>query len=129
MKSLKYILLITFLGTLFMATSCNDEEDLEAPITTILSPSNNEIFSVGDTINIHFEVAENDELHHIIANLLNESGEKIWNRNMHDHSQLFVWKDQYIVNESLAGQSLSLIVEADDHNGNLTQEMVEISIE
>lgn len=129
MKSIHYISIFIILGTLIIFSSCNDKEDTEAPVVAIISPQNNETFSVGDTINIHFEVTENDELHHIIAHLTDEADTKLWNRNKHDHSQFFTWQDQYIVNPSEAGKTLLLTVTADDHNGNEAAEMVSVTIE
>lgn len=129
MKSIQYILSILFLGSLFIILSCNDKEDTEAPEISILSPQNNETFSVGDTINIHFEVTENDELHHIDTDLLNVENNKLWHRHWHRHSQFFEWQDQYIIQESGVNQPLTLIVRADDHNGNEAEETVFIRIE
>lgn len=129
MKSIQYILGTIFLGSFLTITSCNDKEDTEAPVITILSPSNHQTFSVGDTINIHFEIKENDELHHIDADLLDEANNQLWHRHWHRHSQFFEWKDQYIIQLSDAGQTLKVWVKADDHNGNEAEEMIALLVE
>lgn len=129
MKSIQYILSILFLGSIFTITSCNDKEDTEAPVITILSPSNNQTFSVGDTINIHFEITDNDELHHIDAELLDESDHQLWHRHWHRHSQFFEWQDQYIAQENDVNQTLRLIVKANDHNSNEAEEVIAVLVE
>lgn len=129
MKSIQYIIFFLFFECLFIMASCNDKEDTEAPEISILSPQNNEVFNVGDTINIHFEVTENDELHHINADLLDEESNKLWHRHWHSHLQFFEWQDQFIVDESEAGKILTFKVTADDHNGNESEAMILITIE
>lgn len=129
MQTINKLFILTLLGLSLFIISCDKNEDTEPPEITILSPQNNEIYNVGDTINIHFEITENDELHHIDADLLDTDGNKLWHRHWHRHTQFFEWQDQYIVKQEDLGQTLKLVVEADDHNGNEARKEVSVSVE
>ncbi len=68
-----YIVLIAMLVIL---SSCKKEEDGEAPIVTILSPSENDIFNYGESIPIQVKVSDNEKIDRVIIEILDAQNAK-----------------------------------------------------
>lgn len=125
------ILFLMVLITTF--TSCSDEHtsiDMTPPtIVAGLSFENaNCMPCEGETLNIHIEIMENDELHDIEAFLQqsffdsnqdynNAQPQKLFNLNTHSHSQSYTVDTTYVV-DTIQESTFYLIVTASDHNGN-----------
>ena len=60
MKSTSYALLLFF--SFFLGCKCKKDKDSTAPFVTIISPLENQIFTVGETIFIKFEIKDNTKI-------------------------------------------------------------------
>lgn len=112
----------------FTIISCSKENDTEAPVITIESPTVSSTYIPGDTILIKVKITENDELHHIEADLYKNNTVRIWSRSAHSHAKVYDINDAYIVKETDANSTFKLEVVADDHNGNEAYKSIEFQI-
>jgi hypothetical protein len=127
MKKIFNILIIAFVLSATLV-SCSKENDAEAPVINIISPTISETFVPGDTIFIKINITENDELHHIDADLYRNNTTKVWSRSAHSHAKVYNIDDAYIVKETDANSTFKLEVMADDHNGNQASTSIEFQI-
>lgn len=122
-------ILPALLAFIALTISCSKENDTEAPQISIISPLATDVYVVGDTINIQVQITENDELHHIEADMFRNVTQKVWSRNAHSHEKIYNINDAYIVQEADTQSTFKLQVLADDHNGNANTVSVEFEIE
>lgn len=122
MKNIKFIsgLLVLLMGIV----SCEKDKpmiDTGIPTISILSPSTNR-FMDGDTIQIHAEIADNDQLHDIAAKIErthNGVTEEVWNMEMHVHADSFDLLESYVVESVGMHNDFKLTFTVSDHNGNI----------
>lgn len=139
----KIALLLIAFATVF--TACDDDVaatiDTKAPTITarLFFENSNCNPCEGETLNIHFEITENDELHNIEAFLQqsfldaaqdynNAEFEKLYNLNGHSHSQSYL-VDTSIVVDTIHESTFYLIVNASDHNGNESSDTATIYVQ
>ena len=116
-------LLIAFALMGFIACSKN-AGDTEKPVINLTSPTANQQFTAGQTINITGSVSDNDAIHelHVIVTNKVTSTELL---HYHDH----IDAKTFNFNQSLvaaAGITYKIHVEANDHVGNTA--IVEIEV-
>ncbi len=105
------------------------EEDTEAPVISLTSPSTGAVYASGDPIAVTFRITENDELHTWDIELRRASDQSLLaSTGEHDHATLLD------VNASISasvGEPTNCLVRiiAEDHNGNVAQEEISIRID
>src|SRR6266480_1072999 len=114
MKTKKFLIAFALIG--FIDCSKNGVDN-EKPVINLTTPTANQQFTAGQTINITGTVSDNDEIHevHVIVTNKTTSTEIL---HFHDHIDA---KTYNIINQSLvaaAGITYKIHVEADDHTGN-----------
>lgn len=114
-----------FLAVLPLLISCTKEDafyDEDLPVIKILSPVGQDVFTAGDTIDIHVEIVDNDELHEIMALLLAESmgqEEVVWEMATHTHQASYDLYYRLIVPQRINPMEYKFEVEASDHHNNI----------
>ena len=105
------------------------EEDTEAPVIALSSPSTGAVYASGDPIAVVFRITENDELHTWDIELRRASDQSLLtSTGEHNHASVLD------VNASISasvGEPTNCLVRiiAEDHNGNVAQEEVAIRID
>ena len=122
MKTKKFLIAFALIG--FIACSKNGGDN-EKPVINLTTPTANQQFTAGQTINITGTVSDNDEIHevHVIVTNKTTSTEIL---HFHDH----IDAKTYNINQSLvaaAGITYKIHVEADDHTGNTAVVEIEVN--
>lgn len=122
MKKLKYIAIMA-IGVFFIM-SCEKDEvivDKDIPVITLMSPMAS-MYMAGDTIQIHAEISDNDELHEIIGKLERTHmglTDEVWTLDTHSHTKTYSLHDTYIVEVNGMHTDFKLTLTVSDHNGNV----------
>ena len=128
MKSKWIIQVITALTITFV--SCTKEDifyDEDVPGIKVYYPSGQSVFAAGDTVDIHLEITDNDELHEIEAILKAEkdgSEEVVWQTATHSHEASYSLYYRLIVPPTSNHIDYKLEVRASDHHGNIGYKML-----
>ncbi len=126
-------LAIVFLAISGLFMACDDDPvtvDTEAPVIDGRLSFNNPncMPCEGETLNIHFTITDNDELHDIeaflqqsfmdgIQDYSNAQPEKLYELDAHSHTSVYTVDTTYVV-DTIHHSTFYLIVNASDHNGN-----------
>lgn len=97
--------------------------DESGPAISLLSPTVDQTFTSGDTVEIRATVEDNDELHDVSAILTrthNGSEVIVWEFDTHTHEQIYTLSYDYVVEVPGMHNDFELVIEANDHNGNLS---------
>jgi hypothetical protein len=128
MKS-KWIIQV-FMALTIIFVSCTKEDifyDEDVPGIKVYYPSGQSVFAVGDTVDIHVEITDNDELHEIEAILKAEkdgSEEVVWQTATHSHEASYSLYYRLIVPTNTNLIDYKLEVRASDHHGNIGYKML-----
>lgn len=122
------IILFSLLCTLFV--SCSKDErpmiDEEAPQISILSPKA-DTYSPGALVQLNVEITENLELHEYKIQLIpKELNTQLTIAAGHSHEQYLLIEKQFELPN--LGSSMTLVVEAEDHDGNIGREEMTLFI-
>ena len=122
MNIFKYISVLT-LGLFFMLSCEKDDPmvDTDIPVINLMSPSSN-MFMNGDTVHIHAEITDNDELHEISAKIertANGLTEEVWSLDTHSHLDVYALHDMYVIEVNGMHNDFKLSFTVSDHNGNI----------
>jgi len=122
-KILAYCFLLVLVG------SCNNKseqvDDKELPVINLTSPSNNQVFSVGQTVNITANITDNSKLAFVHVHISNNSSGQLL-IDIHRSPDA----SSYALNESLqvqAGIQYKIQVVAIDNSANQQVQTVFIS--
>lgn len=91
MKNIISIALLSILSTVI--SSCNTTEENQAPVVTIISPkASNNPFMSGNSVNIHIEFTDDDELHEMSIEVVREhDGAIVYESHPHQHATAFTF--------------------------------------
>ena len=109
---------------LIFLLSCK-KDDGSKPTVTITSPTNQQTFTSGQTVNVTATVADDGELHSIMLMIMNKNG---GTNVLHFEDHVDV--KSYNLNQSFTvqpGGVYSIEVSGEDHGGNKTTSTVEVS--
>lgn len=129
---MKTILLITSTIILSLsAVSCKkdkkeDETPKEAPVFTMTSPTENQVYQFGDTVKIKGTISAAYDMHGYNVKLLNvASNMNVLNQGYHEHGSTFVVNEAWKNTVTDTTQMKITIDAAIDHDGNLaTKELM-----
>ncbi len=118
MKKLLFFLMIIFTGI-----SC-DKEDKEKPIINKTSPTANQQFNAGETVNITANITDNNDLHeiHLFVDNKATSASVI-------HFMEHIDGPSYTLSESYtaeAGVTYKITIQATDHADNVAEMQLEV---
>ncbi|MFL5773423.1 MAG: Ig-like domain-containing protein [Flavisolibacter sp.] len=117
MKILSIVLIILMCG-------CGKNDDM-APVITITSPTDNQVFSGGQTVNIKASITDNEGIHMIHVSVIdNSTGGHLLHTE--DHPDV----KSYNVNQTfvgVTGRTYTIDIDANDHNENLANKEVNVS--
>lgn len=133
MKNLTLItlLLISLTITLFSCDEKPEDTDTTPPTIVIHTPNASQTFMSGDTVNIHIEVTDNDEIHEIAASLNRThmgATVEVWHVHAHPDAASHTLNAQYIVEVPGMHNDFVLEVVSDDHTGNSKTETFEFHV-
>ena len=111
-----------------LTSSCSKksgEKDYEAPVVTLTSPTNNQVYPTGQTINIQGTVTDNQYISqvHIEITDLN-SGAEYLHIHIHPASRSYAYNQTFAVE---SGTSYKIQVIAEDPSANISSGHVEVS--
>lgn len=110
------------------AIACKKEDDSENPLITIFTPTTNQEFDVADSVSINFKV-EDADLHEVGFTIVKEgTTDTLYNKPAsHTHDSPYVLNKKYFV-AAADHTDATLIVNAEDHNGNTASKSVNFHI-
>ncbi|MBI1191991.1 MAG: DUF4625 domain-containing protein [Bacteroidetes bacterium] len=124
---------IALLAVLPLLPACQKEngpqEDTEAPVISLSSPSTGAVYASGDPIPVVFRITENDELHTWDIELRRASDQSLLtSTGEHDHATVL---DINANISASVGEPTNCLVRiiAEDHNGNTAEREVAIRID
>ncbi|MCU7549565.1 Ig-like domain-containing protein [Chitinophagaceae bacterium LB-8] len=105
--------------------SCSKNKDEEAPVITISSPTNNQSFAAGQTVNVSATVTDNVELHEVHLFVTNNAtGHEVVHFEQHADAKTLNIDKSFTAQ---TGITYRIRVEADDHAGNGSEAQVLVS--
>jgi short-subunit dehydrogenase len=104
-------------------TDCTKKDEV-APVITIQSPVENQVFSAGQTITIKATVTDNESLHmvHVIA-IDNTGGHWVHSEDHVDGKSFEIVKT-FVTN---AGKNYTISIDATDHDENTATKQINVS--
>lgn len=113
---------------LITITACKKETDSENPVITIFTPTANQEFESSDSVTINFKV-EDADLHEVGFTIINKtSTDTLYNfPKAHTHDNPLIVNSKYKIVVATHTDA-TLIVNAEDHNGNETTKSVNFHI-
>lgn len=96
--------------------------DEDVPVIDLISPNSGAMFMDGDTMQIHAEITDNDQVHEIMAHITREHMgqiDTVWTLLTHSHVSTFSLYESYIIETSGMHNNFELVITASDHNENL----------
>lgn len=121
---MKKMMMLSIAAFLFFGCR-KDAGDTKAPAIVITSPTNGQIYTAGQTVNIVATVTDEDEIHSVHLFVYNKA-------NYSDiiHEENHIDKNMYTLTRSFtaqAGINYLITVQAEDHSYNQSQANVEVS--
>jgi hypothetical protein len=122
-KKLAFIALLAI-----AAIACKKEEDSENPEITIFTPTTNQEFESADSVQLNFKV-EDEDLHEVGFTIVEEgtTDTLYYKAASHTHDSPYVLNKKYFISVD-AHTDATLIVNAEDHNGNKASKSVNFHI-
>ena len=126
---------LTLAGILFFAFSCKKDEakpttsneDRTSPAVTIAKPLDHSTYHTGDTLPIHVQVTDNDQLHEVAVTVYNETTQKnVWELEEHAHGSFSL--DTGVVIQDTVDSDYELVVRANDHQNNITRRTLKVHV-
>ena len=108
-----------------IACSCKkDAGDLSRPVITLISPTNNQSFTAGQTVTISATITDNDELHEVHLYVRNKatSAEVL---HLEEHTDMKTY-NLLKTFTAQAGITYKIELEANDHADNETKVELEV---
>jgi len=108
--------------------ACKKVDDSENPIITIFTPSANQEFDSADSVSLNF-IVEDADLHEVGFTIIKKGTmDTLYNKPAsHTHDSPYVLNKKYYVAVG-AHTDATLIVNAEDHNGNTASKSVNFHI-
>ena len=108
---------------LFFAGACTKKDEI-APVISILSPIENQVFSAGQTITIRATVTDNESVHMVHVIVTDETGGHWVHSEEHVDGRTVEIVKTFITN---AGKKYTISIDAFDHDENTTTKLMSIS--
>jgi Bacterial Ig domain len=118
MKTFVICLLIIFAGI-----SC-DKEDNEKPIINLTSPTANQQFNGGETVNIIANITDNNDLHEVHLFVDKTTGGSIIHFMEHLDANTFTLSDSFVAE---AGVTYQIVIQATDHADNVGEVTLQVA--
>lgn len=121
--------IITIIAIISITTiACKKESDSENPVITILSPATNQEFESADSVTINFKV-EDVDLHEVGFTVIKKgtTDTLYFIAASHTHDNPLIINQKYFIPVT-AHTDATLIVNAEDHNGNTASKSVNFHI-
>ena len=108
---------------LFLLASCK-KEDASKPTITVTSPTNQQTFANGQTVNVTATIADDGELHSVYLKVINTTN------NAHVvHFEEHIDVKSYNLNKSFTAQTggvYAIEIAGEDHGGNKTTQTIQV---
>ena len=105
-------------------TGCGKNDDI-APEISITSPTNNQVFSGGQTVNIKANVTDNEGIHMVHVSVTdNSTGGHLVHTEDHPDEKAFNVNQTFV---GVAGRTYTINIDATDHNENIAKKEVNVS--
>lgn len=114
-----------FIALAILLASCTKEGvvyDEDIPSIKVYSPVGESMYVAGDTVDIHVEITDNDELHEIEATLIaNNQGaeELVWEVATHSHDASYDLYYRLVIPPNTNHTDYKLEIIASDHHENI----------
>jgi hypothetical protein len=117
---MKQIFLILILAGLF---GCKKSDEL-APEVTVTSPTNNQVYTGGQTVTVHATISDNEGIHMVHAICLDNLGGHLLHFEEHLDAKTYTLNQSF---PTISGRTYTLEVEATDHAENVTKKIVVVT--
>lgn len=106
--------LLVLLALAIAVASCS-KEDNEKPVITVSTPTDNQAFAAGQSVNVKAEVTDNNELHGVHIMVTDAVGGHLLHEENHIDVKTYSLNKTFTV---AAGGQYRIEIGADDHAGN-----------
>lgn len=117
---MKY-LSVVFIALAFAACGKSDETP---PVVNVITPSDNQVFTNGQTVNVQAEISDETGIHMVHLIVIDNNGIHL------DHFEEHLDGKTYTLNRSFtvqSGKSYTVTVDATDHGDNTTKKDLHVS--
>ena len=102
-----------------------NDKDYEAPVVTLTSPANNQVFTAGEMINIQGTVTDNQYISQVHVEITDHNtGVEYLHIHIHPTSKTYAYNQAFTAQ---AGINYTIRVIADDPSANTFTKQVEVS--
>jgi len=108
---------------LLFALGCSKKDEI-APLISVTSPTDNQIFAAGQTVNIKATVTDNEGIHMIHVIAIDNSGGHWVHSEEHVDGKTFEINKSFVTNP---GKTYTITIDAIDHDENTTTKEIIIS--
>lgn len=105
---------VVFLVFIF---SCS-KPDETAPVISISSPEQSQVFSVGQTITIKASITDNNSIHMVHTIVTDNSGGHWVHSEEHTNGKIYEVNKTFT---AISGKTYTIHIDATDHNQNVTE--------
>ena len=115
-------LAVVFIAFAFAACGKSDETP---PVVNVLTPTDHQVFTDGQTVNVKAEISDDEGLHMVHLMVIDNSGLHV------DHFEEHLDARTYTLNRSFtahAGKTYTITVGATDHNDNTVDKNLIVSV-
>lgn len=120
---MKRTISILTIAALFGAAlnGCNTAEENEAPTVTIIAPSaDNNPHMSGQSIHIHVEFADDEELHEAMVSIVRQhDGTEVYHHHVHEHSTAVTVMEDTVLT-TIMHSDFVVTATVTDHDGETT---------
>ncbi len=117
----KYSILVMAAAFLIAFACTKKENDTTAPVITIASPTENQMFNAGDSVTVSFTVTDEDLHGYSFAIIKTATSDTIVDADIDTHANASVNEIFELVD---AATQYKLVVGAEDHTGNTSTKSV-----
>src|SRR5689334_12479439 len=104
------------LVVLFVFCGCGKSDDV-LPVITLLSPTDNQVFTGGQTVNVQATLTDNEGIHMAHLSVLdNSTGGHLVHFEEHFDGKIYHLNQSFV---PVTGRSYHIEIEATDHNDNV----------
>ena len=109
---------------LLLLAGCK-KSDTTAPVITITSPDNNQVFAGGETVMLKATITDDQSIHMVHVTVLdNFTAGHVVHSEEHTDSKSYEVVESFL---AIAGRSYTIDVEATDHGDNITTKQLTVS--
>ena len=117
---MKQLIPLFFLATL---VSCG-KSDTTPPVITVVTPSDNQVFTNGQTVTVKADLSDDHGIHEIMLTVLDNTGGHVLHFDEHYDGKTYSLNKTFTVQ---SGKTYTIEIESTDHNENTGTKTLTVS--